>query len=491
MAQETQNKDDQETFGYSDAIQAKILAMLMFDEMKMVEAIDFIKPEFFDNHIHETFARIVFAYHQKYRRRIGTDEFLEELDALFSHTPSLPVDEYLDVAREVMEMGGEDFAYVRDKMILFVRYAEMKKAILESVEVVKKGKPYDEILPKFQAAAAIGEPKDSRLDVISFSEGQLKQVEWLWEKRIPKNKLTLVVGDPGVGKSSFALWLAAQVTRGKTLPGKPSGPTEKGQIIHLSAEDDLDDTILPRFLANGGDPSLAHLIRGIKNESRMFDLDRDLNELGKVIEKEGDVKLIIFDPVSAYIGRAIDTHKEKDVRSLLTPVANFAKKHDVAVVGIVHLNKSVDLGSMYRVSGSMAFVAAARAVWLVAENQDDPDLRHFVPIKINNASKRDKEMEFRILDPMGIVVTEAQTSTSADDLLAPRERKDPKQRAAEAFLGELFKDRNEVPAAEVIALAKEDGITVSTLREARVALGIATEPTEDGRCRIWRSKKPH
>jgi hypothetical protein len=116
----------------------------------------------------------------------------------------------------------------------------------------------------------------------------------------------------------------------------------------------------------------------------------------------------------------------------------------------------------------------------VGEDRDDPDLRHFNPIKINNARKRDKEMGFRILDSMGLVVTEPQTSTSADDLLAPRERKDPKQRAAEAFLEEMFKDRKEVPAAEAIERAEEEGISKSTLRLARKALRILTKQTEGG-----------
>jgi hypothetical protein len=482
MAQEPQNKDDQNGFKFSHEIQTSVLAMLLFDEKKLAEVSNFIKPKYFKNEVLQSFASIILNHFQKYRRNPSQDEFLEELGVMLTKDSkkALIEDEYWNQAKDVLAKEAEDFNYVWDKLLKFVKYAEMERAILDSIEIVRKDKDYNEIVAKVQAAAAIGELKDSRLEVVSFAEGEPKIVDWLWSGRIPKNKLTLIVGDPGVGKSWFTLWLAAQVTQGKLLPGTPAGTAERGKIIHLSAEDDLDDTILPRFLASGGDPNAAHLIQGIKNESRMFDLDRDLNELGKVLEKEGDVKLIVIDPVSAYIGRSVDTHKEKDVRSLLTPVANFAKKHNVAVVGIVHLNKSADLGAIYRVSGSMAFVAAARAVWLVGEDRDDPDLRHFNPIKINNARKRDKEMGFRILDSMGLVVTEPQTSTSADDLLAPRERKDPKQRAAEAFLEEMFKDRKEVPAAEAIERAEEEGISKSTLRLARKALRILTKQTEGG-----------
>jgi putative DNA primase/helicase len=490
MSEQIQNKDDQETLGYTDAIQAKIVAMLLFNEAKLAEVADHIKPEYFDNPVHQEFAKIILSHFTKYRKKITADEFLEELDSAIGrdNLKKMIADEYLDAAGEVMQMEAEDFSYVRDRMIFFVRYAEMKKAILDSVEVIRKDKDYGEIVTKVQAAAAIGEPKESILEDILFAEGELKQVEWLWKNRIPKGKLTLIVGDPGVGKSFFTLWIASQVTRGRPWPGEPNCPTEKGKIILLSAEDDLDDTILPRFLANGGDPTLAHLIKGIKNESRMFDLNHDLKELGKKVEVEKEVKLIIIDPVSAYIGKTIDTHKERDVRSLLTPVANFAKKYDVAVVGIVHLNKSVDLGAIYRVTGSMAFVAAARAVWLIAEDKGDSDLRHFAPLKIN-LGRKPEGLVFKIDDSKEVVITDVAARTSADILLSAEEKKERPRDVARRFLSGVLGNGEEMESREIYAIAEEEGIAEQTLtRASKEIKGL--EKFQKGGKWYWRLRLP-
>ena len=477
MAKEPQNKHD-ETLAVRYSTQEKIVAMLLHNEERLVEAAEFLKPQHFDYHPLIEFTEIILEHFKKYHRGISGEEFLEEVDALLNRIPNLPVDEFVDAAEKVLKMPEDDFRYVRDKLIWFLRYAKMKEALIKSADIVREDGDYEEIGRKVQRALAIGEQSESRLDVIMFAEEAVAAVEWLWSGRVPKNKLTLIVGDPGVGKSWFTVWMAAQVTQGRALPGS-EGPAVCGKVLHLSAEDDLNDTILPRFLAAGGDPERALFVRGLKDERRMFDLDRDLAELEKCVAAEPDVKLILIDPVTAYIGRGVDTHKEKDVRGLLAPVAAFAQKHNLAVVGVVHLNKSTDLGAIYRVSGSMAFVAAARAVWLVAEDTEDSNHRRFEPIKITNATKHDKGMEFSIAEGT-VIVAEPERRVGADELLAPKERKGYKQRAAEPFLEEMFKEKAEVPASEVTGQAAEEKISGSTLRLARLALRIETRKTETG-----------
>jgi putative DNA primase/helicase len=229
--------------------------------------------------------------------------------------------------------------------------------------------------------------------MVMLSAVEPETVTWLWPQRIALGKLTLITGDPGLGKSLMTADFAARVTTGTAWPDGAEA-CERGSVIFLTAEDGLADTLAPRLDAAHADRSKIAAINGIdwfddenkKTCDTAFSLERDLTSLEDAVRTLGDCRLIIIDPLSAYLGR-VDSHRNTEVRSVLAPLAELAERHQVAVVCIDHLNKGQG-PAIYRNSGSTAFVAAARAVFGVAKDKADPDVRLFFPIKANLAKDR-------------------------------------------------------------------------------------------------------
>jgi len=216
-----------------------------------------------------------------------------------------------------------------------------------------------------------------------------KKISWLWPGRIPLGKLTLLAGDPGLGKSFVTLDIAARVTRGDSWPDDPN-PCEPGSVIILSAEDDTADTIRPRLEAAGARLEKVHILDAVRRSKpngeislQHFSLETDLEALRSAAVLLDDLRLVILDPISAYFG-SVDSHTNARVRSVLSPLIEGAASLSFAVVAVDHLSKS-NRQAIYRPNGSIAFTAAARAVWLFAKNPDDPTQRLMLPAKLNLA----------------------------------------------------------------------------------------------------------
>ena len=171
------------------------------------------------------------------------------------------------------------------------------------------------------------------------------------------------MGDPGLGKSVLSLDLAARVSTGAPWP-HAAGRSDIGDVLILSAEDDPADTIVPRLMAVGADLNRIFILKGVKkgDQVQYFSLAEDLLALEAALTSQ--TRLIIIDPISAYLGET-DSHVNTSVRSVLAPLAELASKTGAAVLAISHLNKGQG-AAIYRVQGSIAFTAAARAVWAVA-----------------------------------------------------------------------------------------------------------------------------
>jgi putative DNA primase/helicase len=228
------------------------------------------------------------------------------------------------------------------------------------------------------------------------SDITLEPVQWVWPGRVAVGKLTLIAGDPGLGKSQIAIYVAATMTSGGRWPCD-EGRCEPGSVIMLSAEDDAADTIVPRLKAAGADTERVHIVPAVLREDgkgrRSFNLAEDLDLLEKKISELEDVRLIIIDPISSYMGKG-DANKNTDVRQVLEPIGEMAARLRVAILCITHLTKG-DGKALYRSTGSIAFVAAARAAFIVTADPDDETRRFFLQSK-NNLAKPAPGLSFRL-----------------------------------------------------------------------------------------------
>jgi putative DNA primase/helicase len=339
---------------------------------------------------------------------------------------------------------------------------------------------------------------DSFAQLQCAGDVQPQPINWLWPNRIALGKLTMIAGDPGLGKSLLSIELAKHVTNGIRWPVDDT-PCPTGDVILLSAEDDLADTIRPRLDAAGADPHKVYLLERIidinkkgQHIKRSFSLKRDVAAIEQELEQRPQTRLIVVDPISAYLGGA-DSHNNSDIRSLLSPLSELANKKKVAVVLITHLNKSSSQGSaMYRATGSLAFVAAARAVFIVTRDQDDPDRRLFLPIKNNLGTDREG-FAYRVIQADNgapIVDWEDEAVTiSADDALAVLSNEDKtKRQDAISFLERKLKDRH-VDSEELFKSAESCGISRSTLNRAKSELGVDSFKTGFEGGWAWRLKQ--
>jgi putative DNA primase/helicase len=322
------------------------------------------------------------------------------------------------------------------------------------------------------------QPAGPRLKVTTLSDVEPEEVNWLWPKRIPRGKNTLLAGDPGQGKSYLSLDIAARVSVGGKWPD--GGDVEQGNVLIVTAEDGIADTVRPRLDKLGADASRIHdidLTVTTVGGSESLSLDRHIRLLEDEITRR-DAVLLIIDPVTALVGRS-DTYKASDVRQLLTPVVSMAERTGCAVLTIQHLNKrSSEHNALYRVSSSTDFVAVARSGFLVAPHPGDDALRVFCPIKSNLSAPADV-LGFRVTDgsfswepdPLDIKVSELLNNPPSAEQRSELED-------AKEFLSEVLAD-GPVAVKQVRVEAENVGISKSTLERAKNSLGVKSERVSD------------
>jgi putative DNA primase/helicase len=323
---------------------------------------------------------------------------------------------------------------------------------------------------------------DNQLVMRCMADIQPEKIEWLWPGRIAVGKQVLIGGEPGLGKSQVTAALAAAVTTGGAWPCD-EGRAPRGSVIILSAEDDAGDTIRPRLDAAGADVSGVHLISAVRQGDgkgrRTFNLQADLTLLEAAIERIVNVRLVIIDPVSSYLGKT-DSHKNADVRGTLEPLGDMASRLRVAVVSVTHFSKGAGQSAVNSFIGSIAFVAAARAAFIVTRDPDDPARRLFVQAK-NNLAADSGGLAFRVeqhlvgKDIVASAITwegERITWTADEVLTANREGNEkPERTEAEEFLRDVL-SAGPRPSTEIEAEAKGAGVSWRTVRRAQKALGI-------------------
>lgn len=348
-------------------------------------------------------------------------------------------------------------------------------------------------------------PKTSGAPIIvELADVKPEPVSWLWPGRIALGKLSLIAGDPGLGKSFLTLDIAARVSRGAQWPDRRGETNPAGGVVLLSAEDDPADTIRPRLDAAGADVTRIALLQAVTVLDRdsgtageaFFSLATDLAALETAIARKADCRLVIVDPVSAYL-HGIDSHVNADVRSVFGPLADLASRRRVAIVAVTHLRKG-EGAAIYRAMGSLAFVAAARAVWAVGKDHKDPTGRRrlFLPVK-NNISADGTGLAFR-LEPAdnktAVIAWHAEpVTTSADEALTSSDRRrGPEPEAQEAAV-EWLQERlqhGQKPVKEIREQAHEAGFSWPTLRRAKDALKIRAAKIGFGGSGEWAWRLP-
>lgn len=322
-------------------------------------------------------------------------------------------------------------------------------------------------------------PELLRLDAV-----KPEPLQWLWPGRIPSGKITLLYGDPGLGKSFITLDVASRVSTGAAWPDLQSEPNQRGGVLLLSAEDDMGDTIVPRLSASGADLRYIHVMTGITERTEegiarwWWNLAR-VETLEAAVQQIPDCRLIVIDPISAYLD-GVDSHKNTDVRGLLGPLATMASQKGVAVLAVTHLNKGGAGGSaLYRATGSLAFIAAARAGWLVAKDQAIPARRLFLPTK-NNLAPDGGGLAFTLTQieatgPPVVTWEPDPIRISADDALAiPRDHPGPdpeKCDAAEDWLTVQL-ELGAVATASIRREAEAAGFAWRTVQRAAERIGV-------------------
>jgi len=279
-------------------------------------------------------------------------------------------------------------------------------------------------------------PSKRRLITHRASDVQPEKLIWVWPGRIPEGKLVLLGGPPGLGKSQLTAFMAATISNGGDWPCN-EGSTAVGNVIFMSAEDGIEDTIVPRLMAAGANRDRVYIVASATKPDgtgrKTFSLKTDVDLLEAKAKQIADVRLIIVDPISAYMGGS-DGNGNVETREVLEPLAEMANRLHIAVVAVTHLNKGGGAGNqtaLNRFSGSIAFIAAARAAFAVLEDPENDERRFLLQAK-NNLGKKCKGLVFRMEQRVvseGIVSSNViffeneQVSQSIDEALTASENR--------------------------------------------------------------------
>ena len=294
------------------------------------------------------------------------------------------------------------------------------------------------------------------------------EVKFLAKPFLPLGKFSLLIGDPGVGKSTLAVNIAAALSTGRPILESDSEPIT-GNVIYESAEDNIADTLKPRLLANGADCSKIAVI-----ECGGLDISTDCQILDNAI-RDTKATLLVLDPLIAYLGAKADMCRAADMRRLLSGLAVIAEKRGCALLAIGHMNKSEGTKSLYRGLGSIDIAASARSVMLIERSEDDPDIRILSHLKSSLAPEADP-LAFRIESNSSVRFL---GTYEGEPLNRPDAMEDGKREWASSVILSLLSGGPR-SSADVQRACADAGISERTMNRAKKDLGIRSIRKPDG-----------
>lgn len=226
-----------------------------------------------------------------------------------------------------------------------------------------------------QAAAA---PGGRRMTFVRGDSIKPVRLKWLWNGRILADKINAFSGEPGIGKGLVTIYTAARVTTNQDFIDCKNELGGCKDVLFLSSEDDMQDTIVPQLKVAGADLSKVHFVEMTENASGTTEegivcLDHDLPLLEMTVKQHPDIALIIIDPAIAFLGNA-NPNKDEDVRPIYSKMKTLAKRLGVAILCVHHWNKNTSATSINRTSGAKTFVSAPRATWMFSQSPEDTDV---------------------------------------------------------------------------------------------------------------------
>ena len=306
---------------------------------------------------------------------------------------------------------------------------------------------------------------NTELKMIHLSEIESQQIKWLWYPFIPYGKLSIVQGDPGDGKSTLILNIAAKLSLGECID-ENMNITEPVNVIYQTAEDGLADTVKPRLEAANADCSRISIIDESDKSVSMTD-----DRIEEAIKRE-NAKLCIFDPIQAYLGGDTDMNRANEAREMTKKLGSIAERTGCAIVLIGHMNKGSGAKAAYRGMGSIDFFAVARSVMLVGRIEGQSNLRAMIQIK-NNLAAFGHPKAFELAEDGFHWLGDYEIT--ADEVLGGMVPKASKLEMAKQFLREQAERTQKILSTEIIELAAQEGISKRTLETAKKELKIKAE----------------
>ena len=305
--------------------------------------------------------------------------------------------------------------------------------------------------------------KDTDFQYEYFSSVVQREVEWLWYPYIPYGKLTIIQGDPGEGKSTFILNIAARLTKGKNMPDGFK-VREAQRVVYQTAEDNLADTVKPRLVAAGADcEKIAYII----DEDASLTLED--NRIERVI-RQTEARLFILDPLQAYLSQDSDMFSAGRMRQQLKRLADIAAKYKCAVVIIGHMNKASGEKNLYRGLDSIDIAAIARSVLMISRDKTAPSLRYMFPVK-SSLAPEGKTVAFMFNEKRGIKWLGPQKVDK--DRIRYSDSEEGKIQLARRIMLEVLGE-NDRPSLEILKKMKLMGISERTAQSAKKELGITS-----------------